>query len=202
MDPHAGRRVAIQQLGAELAHAARGACVPTSCAPGAVSRQDHIKTKEKVCVGMHGQRTQPVVDGRTQLRRASKSAVGFAAPAVRTGICFRKAPVAACSAQTQSQHQQHALAFASGKHQSRHAVRRRSRSTAIHQQHALAFASGKHQSRHAVRRGSRSTGGTRCSAPAGFLLAPGGSSRRMRLSFSAEFSLISTDDRLLQLRRW
>jgi hypothetical protein len=47
----------------------------------------------------HGQRTQPVVDGRTQLRRASKSAVGaFAAPAVRTacGICFRKAPVAAC----------------------------------------------------------------------------------------------------------
>jgi hypothetical protein len=65
----------------------------------------------------HGQRTQPVVDGRTQLRRASKSAVGaFAAPAVRTGICFRKAPVAACSAQTQSQHQQCALAFASGKH--------------------------------------------------------------------------------------
>jgi hypothetical protein len=29
----AGRRVAIQQLGAELTHAAIGTCVPTSCAP-------------------------------------------------------------------------------------------------------------------------------------------------------------------------
>jgi hypothetical protein len=91
-----------------------------------------------------------------------------------------------------SQHQQYALAFASGKHQSRHAVRR---TQSQHQQYALAFASGKHQPRHAVRRRSRSTGGTRCSAPAGFLLAPGGSSRRMSLSLGAEscvyFSLIS-----------
>jgi hypothetical protein len=38
--PAAGRNVAIQQLGAELTHAAIGACVPASCAPGAASRQE------------------------------------------------------------------------------------------------------------------------------------------------------------------
>jgi hypothetical protein len=47
MDPHAGRRVAIQQLGAELTHAAIGACVPTSCAPGAASRQEITSRSKK-----------------------------------------------------------------------------------------------------------------------------------------------------------
>jgi hypothetical protein len=47
MDPHAGRRVAIQQLGEELTHAAIGACVPTSCVPGAASRQE-ITLRSKI----------------------------------------------------------------------------------------------------------------------------------------------------------
>jgi hypothetical protein len=34
-----GWRITTQQLGAELTHAAIGACVPTSCAPRAAPRQ-------------------------------------------------------------------------------------------------------------------------------------------------------------------
>jgi hypothetical protein len=41
--------------------------------------------------------------------RGMQCADSVAAPAVRTGICFRKAPVAACSAQTQSQHRRYAV---------------------------------------------------------------------------------------------
>jgi hypothetical protein len=40
--------------------------------------------------------------------RGMQCADAVAAPAVRPGICFRKAPVAACSAQTQSQHRRYA----------------------------------------------------------------------------------------------
>ena len=56
-------------------------------------------------------RTQPLAfaSGKHQSRHAGQCADAAAAPAVRTGICFRKAPVAACSAQTQSQHRRYAV---------------------------------------------------------------------------------------------
>jgi hypothetical protein len=50
MDPHAGRRVAIQQLGAELTHAAIGWGVrPDELRAGrSIASRDHIKIKEKM----------------------------------------------------------------------------------------------------------------------------------------------------------